>query len=145
MFNLLPCFDTDDEVRRAFREQGPFSSRFRLQIPNEDLEAYLRANYDGSDGSESAESVESCNPAPPLEHPDWTTYGTFGSDRDLPRPAIDSCHEILLRSRQRGGKLSTSTFMGQNRAGIICVVLSLVLLGTTYLVFPMLKEALFSE
>lgn len=132
------CFDTDDGVRRAFRENGPFSTKNRSQIPNEDLEACLRADFHKSHGNESAENIESCITESPLLHPVRTTFGTFDNDTNLQ----ESLHGILLWPRPRRQQLSTSKIVDQKCAGIFCVVLSLVSLGTVYFGFPVLKEFL---
>lgn len=131
----------DDAVRRAFREEDPFPRRWT--IPDEDLEAYLGAEYDNNDDSESAESGDGFETDPPLAIRDRTTYGTFDCNGSLRQQVIQRYHLILQQPLKGRGRLSISNLAGPRCAGIVCTVLGLALLGTIYLGFPALKELLF--
>lgn len=131
----------DDEVRRAFREAGHFPRRWT--IPDEDLEAYLGAEYENSDDSESAESCDGHEVDPPLTIRDRTTYGTFDDNGSLRQQLIHEFRIVLQQPRRRRGRLSLSSLAELRCASIVCIVLGLVLLGTIYLGFPTLKAFLF--
>jgi hypothetical protein len=131
----------DDAVRRAFREHGPYVKRW--SIPDEDLEAYLSAEYNNSDDSESAESVDDRTMDAPLAVRDRTTFGTFDCNEN-PRQQLTQRHHHMLQQPQLGRRhLSISNLVGPKCAGIVCIVLGLALLGTIYLGFPVLKGLLF--
>lgn len=130
----------DDEVRRAFREEGYFPRRWT--IPDEDLEAYLGAEYDNSDGSESAESFDNIELDPPLAIRDRTTYGTFDGNGSLRQQLIREYRLILQHPRNTRGRLPISNLARLRCTSIVCAVLGLVLLGTIYFGLPMLAVKL---
>lgn len=132
--------ENDDAVRHAFREQGPYPRRWSLS--DEDLEAYLDADYDTSDGSESVESAEPRETDPLLAAGDRTTLTASSYNRPIRSRVLESYY-LVLEPRQRRRRSPRSSIVGPQCAGISCVVFILVLLGIIYLGLPQLRAILF--
>lgn len=147
MFTRHQRTEDDDPVRRAFRESGPFTRRWL--IPDEDLEAYLGAEYDISDGSESAESVEARETNPLLAAGERTAFTRASYNGEVQRQLSERCHLILEPRKRRWrspiSSLVGSRFEGLSHAAVCYVVFALILLGGIYLGAPVLKARLFPE
>ena len=132
--------DNDDAVRSAFRAHGPFPRRW--PISDEDLEAYLDAEYDTSDGSGSLDSTERY---------ETDTLGAAGDQTILVRPCSYGSFQqellgrryLILEPRQRSQASPLSNLVRPKCVGIFA--LGLVLLGTIYLGSSVLKAMLFLE
>lgn len=147
MFTRHQRTEDGDPVRRAFREGGPFTRRWA--IPDEDLEAYLSAEYDISDGSESAESVEARETEPLLAVDERTPFTRSNYNGEVRRQVLNRCH-LILDPRKRKWRSPISSLVGSNcerlgHAALCYVVLALILLGGIYLGSPVLKALLFPE
>lgn len=129
--------DEDDAVRSAFREHGPFPRRW--PISNEDLGAYLTAEYDISDDNESVESVEARETDPLLAAGDRETFTPTYSGYF--REQVVERWYLILEPRQK----RQSNLGGPKCVGLGCIVLGLILLGIIYLGSPALKAMLFPE
>lgn len=127
----------DDAVRSAFRDSGPFPQRWSFS--DEDLEAYLDAEYDASDDDESVESDEPCETDPLLPVSDRKKFTPSSHDRPIRQHVLESYYRIL-EPRQR--RRRSPTF---HLVGLGCVVLTLVVLGMIYLGLPVLRAMLFPE
>lgn len=124
-------------MRRAFREHGPFPRKWC--IPDEDLEAYLNAEYDMSDDNESIESVEAREADALLAAGDRATFtpsyqGTF-------RQQVVERWYLIPEPRQK----RRSNIVGPKCVGLSCAILGLILLGFVYLWSPVLKTILSPE
>lgn len=132
----------DDAVRSAFRESGPFPQRWSFS--DEDLEAYLDAEYDASDDDESVESAEPCETDPLLSAGDRKKFTNSSPDRPIRQHVLDSYYYIL-EPGQRRRRSPTFDLVGPKYSCLGCIVLTLVVLGVTYLGLPMLRALLFPE
>lgn len=134
--------DNDDAVRNAFREQGPYPRRWSLS--DEDLEAYLDADYDTSEDNESIESAEPSETDPLLAAGNRTTFTPSSHDRPIRSRVLESYYYVL-EPRQRRRRSPPSNIVGPKCAALGCVVFILVLLGIIYLGSPVLRSILFPE
>lgn len=135
----------DDAVRNAFRYSGPFPQRWSFS--DEDLEAYLDAEYDASDDDESDESDESAEPYetdPLLSASDRKMFTPSSPDRPIRQHVLDSYYYIL-EPRQRRRRSPTFDLVEPKYSCLGCIVLTLVVVGITYLGLPVLRALLFPE
>lgn len=147
MFTRYQRTEDDDPVRRAFRGSGPFTRRWA--IPDEDLEAYLGAEYDISDSNESPESVEARETNPLLAAGERTPFTRSNYNGDVQRQVLARCH-LILKPRNRRWRSPISCLLGTEFEGLgyvaLCyVALALILLGGVYLWSPVLKTLLFPK
>lgn len=134
--------ENDDAVRHAFREHGPYPRRWSLS--DEDLEAYLDADYDTSDGSESVESVEPCETDPLLAAGDRTTLTASSYNTPIRSRVLESYY-LVLEPRQRRRRSPRSNIVELMCVGLSWIVFILVLLGIIYLGSPQLRAIIFPD
>ncbi|KAG6365964.1 hypothetical protein INS49_000140 [Diaporthe citri] len=108
-------------------------------VRNEDLEAYLNAEYDMSDDDDSDEGFEGRETDPLLEAGDRAKF-TPSYNGSFRQQVIERWHLILEPRQKRRFNL-----VGPKCWGIGCVILGLILLAFVYLSSPVLKAMLFPE